>query len=43
VLMVRRLVANVAPGSPGVTGNELRDGEADREGILQVDRGEREV
>ena len=37
VLMVRRLVANVAPGSSAVTGSESSEGEADGEGMLQVD------
>ena len=41
--MVRRLVANVAPGSSGVTGNESNDGEGDGDGMLQVDCEERDV
>ena len=36
VLMVRRLVANIAPGSSGVTRSESNESEADGEGILQV-------
>ena len=37
VLMVRRLVVNVAPGSPGVTGSESSGGEAGGEGMFQAD------
>ena len=43
VLMVRRVVANVAQGSSGVTGSESSDGEADGEGELQVGWEERDI
>ena len=37
MLMAGRLVANVAPGSLGVTGGESSEGEADGGEMLQVD------
>ena len=37
VLMVRRMVTNVAPRSSGMTGSESSEGEADGEGLLHVD------
>ena len=43
VLMDRCLVANTAPGSSGVTGNKLSEGEADGEGMLQVDQEEGDI